>query len=187
MSIDLPQALTDDLRQDGAVRIRPMTGADRAWTESLLVEHFGSTRVVRLGVAMDAAGLPGLVCEEDGQPAGLLTYAIDGVALEVVTIGALQRHRGVGTALLESVLDVAQREGCERVWLITTNDNVDALRFYQRRGFRIVAVHRGAADQARLIKPTMSLRGAYGIPMHDELELELEVSDGVQQLSDGVR
>ena len=168
------------------MRIRPTTGADLAWTESLLVEHFGSTRVVRLGVALDAAGLPGLVCEEDGQPAGLLTYAIDGVALEVVTIGALRRHRGVGTALLGSVLDVARRAGCERVWLITTNDNVDALRFYQRRGFRIVAVHREAADRARLIKPSMSLLGAYGIPMHDELELELDASDGEKQVSDGV-
>jgi ribosomal protein S18 acetylase RimI-like enzyme len=108
---------------------------------------------------------------------GLLTYATDGTALEVVTIGAKQRYRGIGTALLDSAVDLAGRAGCERVWLITTNDNLDALRFYQRRGFRIVAVHRDGADRARMVKPSMSLLGAYDIPMRDELELELPLSD----------
>jgi ribosomal protein S18 acetylase RimI-like enzyme len=166
------------------VRVRPRATADREWSAELLVGHFGSTRVVRLGVALDAAELPGLVCEQDGQPVGLLTYAIDGTALEVVTIGAMQRHRGVGTALLHSAVDLAGQSGCERVWLITTNDNLDALRFYQRRGFRIVAVHRGGADRARVVKPSMSLLGAYDIPMRDELELELAVSDRRGQVSD---
>ena len=159
------------------MRVRPRTSADRAWSAGLLDEHFGSTRVVRLGVVRDAAELPGLVCEQDGEPVGLLTYAIDGAALEVVTIGAMRRHRGVGTTLLDSVVELAGRAGCERVWLITTNDNLDALRFYQRRSFRIVAVHRGGADRARTVKPSMSLLGAYDIPMRDELELELALSD----------
>jgi GNAT superfamily N-acetyltransferase len=159
------------------VRVRPRTSADREWSAELLVGHFGSTSVVRLGEAREAAELPGFVCEQRGRPVGLLTYSIDDTALEVVTIGALQKYLGIGTALLDAAVELAGRAGCERLWLITTNDNLDALRFYQRRGFRIVAVHRGGADRARLVKPSMSLLGAYDIPMRDELELELALSD----------
>jgi hypothetical protein len=67
----------------------------------------------------------------------------------------------------------AIKQSCRRVWLITTNDNLNALRFYQRRGMRPVAVHRGAVDEARRIKPTVSLTGDHGIPIRDELEFEL--------------
>ena len=65
------------------------------------------------------------------------------------------------------------RRGCSRTWLITSNDNVNAIRFYQRRGMRLVAVHRGAIDEARQLKPSIPLVGKHGIPIHDELEFEL--------------
>jgi ribosomal protein S18 acetylase RimI-like enzyme len=77
-----------------------------------------------------------------------------------------------GTALLDGARRVASGLGLRRVWLITTNDNVDALRFYQRRGLCIAAVHPGAVDRGRLAKPAIPLDGEYGIPIHDEIELE---------------
>jgi hypothetical protein len=68
---------------------------------------------------------------------------------------------------------LARRQGCARLWVITTNDNVDALRFYQRRGFCLVRVHRGAVDRSRAgLKPEIPAVGAYGIPLRDEIELE---------------
>ena len=64
--------------------------------------------------------------------------------------------------------------GARRLWLITTNDNVDALRFYQRRGFRLVRVHAGAVDRSRAaLKPGIPEAGDHGIPLRDELELEM--------------
>ena len=66
-----------------------------------------------------------------------------------------------------------QAAGCTRLWVITTNDNVNALRFYQRRGFCLVTVHRGAVDRSRAtLKPEIPAAGAYGIPLRDEIELE---------------
>jgi ribosomal protein S18 acetylase RimI-like enzyme len=90
-----------------------------------------------------------------------------------VTIDAFERRRGAGTALLEAVVADARAEGASRLWLITTNDNLDSLRFYQRRGFRLAAMHPGAVDDARRLKPTIPQRGEHGISIHDEIELEL--------------
>jgi GNAT superfamily N-acetyltransferase len=80
--------------------------------------------------------------------------------------------QGVGTLLVESVQEAARAAGCRRFFLITTNDNLNALRFYQRRGFRLAALRPGAVDASRQIKPSIPLTGEYGIAIHDELELE---------------
>jgi ribosomal protein S18 acetylase RimI-like enzyme len=122
------------------------------------------------------AALPCLLAISDGQIVGMATYAPTGADCELVTLDAFEPRRGIGTALLARAVDEAAARRCRRLWLITTNDNVDALRFYQRRGLRIVAVHRGAVDEARLAKPSIAAVGEYGIPLHDELELEFVIS-----------
>ena len=105
---------------------------------------------------------------------GVLTYEVVGDALEVVSIAARPARSGAGSALLAAAVDRARAAGLRRVWLVTTNDNVDALRFYQRRGMRIAAVDPGALDRSRAaLKPAIPVVGAYGIPMHDELTLVL--------------
>jgi GNAT superfamily N-acetyltransferase len=81
----------------------------------------------------------------------------------------------VGTALLDAVKRIALEAGCRRVYLTTTNDNLRALRFYQRRGFRLVAVYAGAVDRARAHKPQIPAIGMHGIPIRDEIELECEI------------
>jgi N-acetylglutamate synthase-like GNAT family acetyltransferase len=104
-----------------------------------------------------------------------VTYQVADGALEIVTIDATTRHAGTGSALLAAVVDLARELVLDRVWLVTTNDNLDALRFYQRRGLRIAAVTPGAVDHARELKPTIPAVGAYGIELHDELILELRL------------
>jgi N-acetylglutamate synthase-like GNAT family acetyltransferase len=116
--------------------------------------------------------LPGFRVERGGEMVGLLTYRIDGDACEIVTLDATIEQRGIGTALIDATCAAAVEAGCKRLWLITTNDNLDALRFYQRRGFRIVAVQPNAVDESRRLKPSIPEVGAYGIPLRDELELE---------------
>jgi ribosomal protein S18 acetylase RimI-like enzyme len=81
----------------------------------------------------------------------------------------------VGTALFEAVVGRGRAAGCRRIHLVTSNDNLAALRFYQRRGMRIVAVHVGAIDRARNVKPMIPQVGLHGIDLHDELELELRL------------
>ena len=154
--------------------IRALNDGDREWVARLLTEHWASPRIVSRGRVYDGDRLPGFAAVRDGRPIGLATYRIDGGDCEIVTLNSLAERQGVGSALIDAVKDVARQAGCRRLWLITTNDNVSALRFYQKRGFVLVAVHRGALEEARRrLKPEIPLVGLDGIPLRDEIELEL--------------
>lgn len=143
-----------------------------------MIERWGAEVVVAHGVVYHPADLPGVVAEIDGERVGLLTYCLDGDACEIVSIDSTRPGGGIGTALLDAVAAEVGRGGCARVWLITTNDNLHALRFYQRRGFALVAVHRNAVAAARRLKPVIPLYGHDGIPLRDEIELELSLASG---------
>jgi GNAT superfamily N-acetyltransferase len=156
-----------------ALAVRPLTQHDAPWVRGVIRERWGAPTVVSRGVVSSPERLPGFVAELEDQNVGLLTFRIAGGECEVVTIDALLPGRGVGTALLDAVAEAARRERCRRVWAVTTNDNLDALRFYQRRGYFLVAVHRDAVTEVRDRKPTIPEVGEHGIPIRDELELEL--------------
>jgi ribosomal protein S18 acetylase RimI-like enzyme len=119
--------------------------------------------------------LPGFVARWGKSDVGLVTYLIDGKECEIVTINAFAEGEGlgVGTALIEAVRESAAEAGCARLWLITTNDNTEAIRFYQRRGFALAAVHRNAVAASRRLKPEIPLIGLHDIPIRDEIELEI--------------
>ena len=120
-----------------------------------------------------------LVAVDGAELAGLLTYILGEDACEVLTLHASRQWQGAGSALLHAVAGLARDAGFARLWLVTTNDNVDALRFYQRRGFRLRALHPGAVDDARRDrKPGIAWIGDHGIPLRDELELELDLNEG---------
>ena len=157
------------------VRVRPREAADQAAARAFLDRH-NSVRAARLGELVHPLDHPALVAEDvGGQLLGMLTYVPgqDWRQCEILTLHADEQWRGAGTALVEAVGQLARRQGCARLWVMTTNDNIDALRFYQRRGFCLVSVHRGAVDHSRAtLKPEITPAGAYGIPLRDEIELE---------------
>ncbi len=155
------------------VLVRPLAEADRAWAKYLIAGRWGSTQMVTRGTLHDLTRLPGLVAWRAGERAGLLTYHLAGDSCEIVSLDSLVEGAGVGSALIAAAQEAARAAGCRRLWLVTTNDNLPALRFYQKRGFRLVAVYRGAVDEARRLKPEIPAVGLEGIPLRDELELEL--------------
>jgi GNAT superfamily N-acetyltransferase len=158
--------------------IRARVPSDDAWVQAVLTERWGSPFAACLSGLHDATMLPGVVAELGGQPAGLLTYRIDGDGCEVVTLDSLSPGHGIGTALLQAAADLARSRGCRRLWLTTTNDNLPALRFYQRRGLDLVRLHHGAVHEwRRTVKPQMSERGQDGILLAHALELELRLTD----------
>jgi GNAT superfamily N-acetyltransferase len=158
------------------VRVRLAGPQDRRLVEGFLEEH-GAARVAWLGELVDAREHQALLAEEDGgRLLGLLTYIVDGHWCEILTLHTAERWRGVGTALIEEVERVVAEAGCHQLWLITTNDNVDALRFYQRRGFRLANLHLDAVDRSReALKPEIPEIGEYGILLRDELEMIKEL------------
>lgn len=158
------------------VTVRPATSDDADYVRSVLIASWDSTKVVAHGDLIDATECPTLIAEADGIPAGVLTYRIGADGLEVVSIDSQLSRAGVGTALLAAAAEIGRKAGAARLWLITTNDNIAALRFYQRRGLDLVALHRNAMTAARELKPQIPERGAHGIPIRHELELELPLA-----------
>jgi len=138
-----------------------------------LVAAYGSTVVASRGRLHDLRELPALAVRGHGRLLGLAFYAVENGECELVAIDTMQPGHGVGTLLLDGVIDRAREEGCSRMWLVTTNDNTHAMRFYQRHGMRLVAAHPGAADAARAsLKREIPVVGHDGIAIHDEIEFE---------------
>jgi len=155
------------------ITINPVAESDRAWVEEVF-RSWGADFVVTCGRKVYPEETEGLyAADERGRRIGLLTFQIAGTQCEVVTLDAFEKFRGIGTALMDRAVALARARGCTRVWLITTNDNLDAIRFYHRRGLVIAHVHVGAITESRRLKPSIPLLGAYGIPIRDEIEFEL--------------
>jgi ribosomal protein S18 acetylase RimI-like enzyme len=156
--------------------VRPVEDSDRDWLGETLTQ-LGQLRIVSRGrLTEDASRLDGFLAERAGTKVGYALVRVDNRELEVVALEALTRRQGIGTALLAAAADEARKAGCARAWLITTNDNLDAVRFYQRRGWDLVALHRDAVTAGRKLKPELPEVGDYGLPIRHELEFELSAS-----------
>jgi GNAT superfamily N-acetyltransferase len=151
------------------MKVKTATEADREWIKAKLVEQWGATRMVLRGEMVECADADSLIA---GEGEGLLQHRVlrPGVG-EILTLEAFVQWRGVGTALVEAYVKQAKVAGLREVVVVTTNDNLDALRFYQKRGFAIREVRVGAVETARKLKPEITATGAYGLPIRDEIEL----------------
>ena len=155
------------------VAIREFMPADEATVERLLDAELGGRDQARLGEMQDVLALPGFCAWLGDRILGVATYALDKdrAELAAIAVSSDQRFVGIGTALIEAVASTVAAQGGHELWLVTTNDNVDALRLYQRRGFHLARLHSLPVERARELKPTIPLLGRYGNPMRDELIL----------------
>lgn len=162
------------------VTVRSLEQNERKWATDLIRNSWGAENVVTRGRVIEATKLPGFIALKEERPVGLLTYNITGRECEIVTMNSLMEGKGVGTEMISALKSKAKKEGCKRLWLITTNDNMGALRFYQKRGFRLVNLYRNSMEDARKMKPEIPLFGYNGIPVHDEIELEMLFNDELE-------
>jgi GNAT superfamily N-acetyltransferase len=160
------------------IDVRPARPQDAEFVRGSLIEHFTSTDVAAHDELIDATALPALIAWAGDSPAGHLTYRAGLDSWEVVSLASSLPGRGAGTALLNTVREEAQRAGVTRIWLVTTNDNTDALRFYQRWGLDLVRIDRGAVTRLRRLKPGIPTH-AGGIAIRHEIELEMVLADPV--------
>jgi len=156
-------------------QIYPISVQDRAWIANLLTERWGAPQVVSRGRVHQADQLPGFIVYLDNQPAGLATYDLQADQCEITSLDSLVEGIGMGTGLINAVRSVAETAGCVSIWLVTTNDNIHAIRFYQKRGFHLVAIHANALQHSRTLKPGIPLLGYEGIPIRDEIEMEIRL------------
>ena len=143
-------------------RINPQ---NRECVNHFIMEHWHSTKMVIREKEIDMTAVEGIVLFENNTITGLATYIIYGDNLEITSLDSIHENRGVGTMLLREVISIAQKAGCRKVVLITTNDNINALRFYQKRGFDMAHLYRNALDISRKLKPE--------IPLKHEIEFEM--------------
>jgi len=138
-----------------------------------MLESWGSERVVVCGRVFEPVTLTGMVAEMNHERCGLATYIISDVTCEIITLNSLQSGFGVGIALLDAVAQKAREQDCKFLMLFTTNDNIDALRFYQKYGFLLEKLIPNGVEADRKIKPEIPLKGENGIPIRDYLELRM--------------
>ena len=156
--------------------IRAITDSDRQWVRTFIQGQWCADYVVAHGITYYPHTLRGFVAENRrGEPVGLATYVIENSECELVTLNSVREGEGIGSALVRATVEEGIRSQCSRLWCVTTNDNMPALTFYQKRGFHIVAVYPGAVERARAIKPSIPLFGIESIPIRDELELEMRL------------
>jgi len=152
--------------------IEPITPRTRDLVTAFINEAWNGTVMLIRGEVIDMTQVDGFVwLEPDGKTIrGLVTYIVRGQACEIASLDSRRENRGVGTALVELVKAKARELGCARLQLLTSNDNINAIKFYQKRGFELVGVNLGAIDRARALKPEIPLIGQNGIPIKHEIE-----------------
>lgn len=150
----------------------PVMPANRERVNAFLMEHWFSTDMIVRGVRVDMTTAEGILALENETIVGLLMYAVCEKDLEILSLDSLMPGQGLGTALIAEAEKIARQNACDRIRLITTNDNIAAIQFYQKRGFDLVNLYRNALDVSRRMKPEIPLIGEHGIPLRHELEFE---------------
>ena len=155
--------------------IKQIDQLNREKIDAFILRQWFSMQMVVRGESIDLSTADGYYAMEDDEIIGLITYRVSDNEMEILSLDSLRENKGIGTALLDKATLKAVEIGCTTITLITTNDNLSALRFYQKRGFDMVGVYRNALEQSRKIKPEIPLFGENGIPLKHEIKLEMSL------------
>ena len=158
------------------MEIRQIDQQNRKQIDAFIIRQWYTMQMVVRGERIDLGNADGFFAFDD-EIIGLITYRLLGKAMEILSLDSIRENQGIGTVLLNEVIRKVKELGMSSISLITTNDNIPALRFYQKRGFDMVHLYRNALDQARKLKPEIPLIGMDGIPLKHEIELEMKIAD----------
>src|SRR5256712_6206941 len=155
------------------VLVREATEADRTAARELFQQDFGRTKIVAFGEVMDIDQMPALVAITRDEPSGALAYRSLGDALHIVALATdpMWQRSGVGGHLVAEAELLARRLGLKRLIVSTTNDNLPALYFYQRRGYRLTDL----VPNSIIVQTGQEVAGFAGIPVRDEVRLEKRI------------
>ena len=150
-----------------------ITPENRAQVNAFIAEHWLSTEMILRGEVIDMTTVDGYFLTQDGTITALITYLIRNGICEITSLDSLIEGRGIVSALVERVIETARKHACRKLIVVTTNDNMHAIRFYQKRGFDLARLYHNALDRSRQLKPSIPLIGEDGIPLRHELEFEM--------------
>ena len=141
-----------------------------------IIKGWGSDILVSRGKIHRAEDLDGILVYDEKKIVGLGPYHNENNDCEIVLLETFIRNKGIGSQLIERIKEIAKTKNCKRIWIITSNDNIDAIKFYQRKGFRISKIYNNAMEESRKLKPEIPYIGNYEIPIRDEIEFEMRIS-----------
>jgi len=155
--------------------IKYITSENREKVNNILIEEWESTNIIVRGKIIDGTNLDGFVAIQNDTIIGVITYVIEENECEIISLNSFILNRGIGTSLIEKIKQIAKDKKCERLKLITTNDNIRAIEFYQRRGFNFSNIYLNAMELSRKLKPQIPLFAENGLPIRDEIEFEIKL------------
>ncbi len=159
-----------------SIQIRPKTAADVEWAEAFLKHQSNTAHLPTVAGEMNILSPTGWIAEVDSEPVGLLLCHFQNDVCHIVSFNVSRKRMGVGESLLNHVESQAAAVGCKKLTCVISNDNLNALRFLQKRGFHLVAIRARAIEERRKHTPTIQLTGEHGIPLRDELILEKDLT-----------
>ena len=148
---------------------------NRNLINAFIKQHWYTTTMIIRGKEIDMTKVEGFYFIEEKNIIGLITYIVYNDILEITSLDSLQENQGIGSKLVEAVIYEAKERKCQKIILITTNDNINAIKFYQKRGFDMAHLFRNALDISRKLKPDIPLIGENSIPLRHEIEFELSI------------
>lgn len=155
------------------MRVEKIDNLNRGLIDEFIINHWFTTKMIVRGKEIDMTDTDGFYVIERDEIVALITYIIYDESMEIMSLDSLNENKGIGTLLLEQVIEEAKKSGCKKIVLITTNDNINAIRFYQKRGFDMACLFRNAMDVSRKMKPEIPLIGDNSIPLRHEIEFEM--------------
>ncbi len=161
--------------EPNTIKIREIEPTDRGWVRELFIQNWAGDFMIIRGKAYKLEELSGYIAELNNKKVGLITFKVTGQELEITSLNSLLEKKGVGTALVNKVVSLAKTKKLKNIRLITTNDNLSALRFWQKRGFKLLRIYPDAIEAYHKLKPGIPLIGENGIPLRDEIELEMRL------------
>lgn len=168
-----------DLSQNRTI-IEKISSQNRDEVNEFIISHWFSKDMVVRGEIVDMTVLNGLVVRDDRSIIGLITFRILNSECEIMSLDSLKENKGIGTMLINEVLNIAHQNKCVKIKLITTNDNINAIRFYQKRGFDMVHLYYDSVAASRKLKPSIPMIGDFGIPIKHEIEFEMKLEKRTQ-------
>lgn len=152
------------------LKITELRNQFRPFVNNYVAEFWGSLLVVTKGKVYNLSRIDGYVALIDDDIKGVLTYDIDGKTCNIISLNSLDKNIGIGTALIEKMETMAKKFNCKKISIVATNDNTNAMRFFQKRGYCMYCVHKNTVERTRRIKPNLPKTGFDNIPVYCELE-----------------
>jgi len=156
-------------------KIRKVEKQDKEWIQNLIIKNWSEGIIIVRKKIYRPENLPGFIAIKDNKRLGLVSYALNKSFCRIIALVSLKKKRGIGTRLINKVKKESKKKNLKKILLSTTNDNLLALRFYQRRGFCIKKVYPNIVEEYRKIKKIPKI-GKNNIPIRDEIELELNIN-----------